>query len=115
MVDGCKHVASVLHFVTCQSLVFKESAESIGVKFEKGDMEFAGTVTLTVGVGNDSVVHKFVLVKNFVYSVFLESDFLLQMDTVLGYGKLGYCCIWQGCFCLPTYSKCANWLALSGE
>ena len=25
-----------------------------------GLMEFVGTVTLTVGVGNDSVVHKFV-------------------------------------------------------
>ena len=47
-------------------------------------------MTLIVGVQNDSVVHKFVLVKKFVYAVLLESDFLSQMDTVLGYAKLGY-------------------------
>ena len=92
MVGGCKPVASVLHFGTCKFLVSKEFAESVQVNVEEGDncsllaangglMEFAGTVTLTVGVGNDSVVHKFVLVKKSLYTVLLESDFLSQMDT----------------------------------
>ena len=36
---------------------------------EEGDIEFVGTKTPTVRVGNDSVVHKFVLVKKSVYAV----------------------------------------------
>ena len=44
-------------------------------------------MTLTVTVGNDSVVHMFVVVKEFLYPVVLGSDFLSQADAVLHYGK----------------------------
>ena len=49
--------------------------------------ESIGTVTLTVTVGNDSVVHTFVVVKEFVYPVLLGSGFLSQANAVLDYGK----------------------------
>ena len=72
-------------------------------------MEFVGSVALTVGVGNDSVVHKFVLVKKFVYAVLLESDFLLQIDTVLGYGKGTVALGKDASVCLPIRSVLSGW------
>ena len=63
------HAGTITNASVNGLIISEEFAESIGVNVEEGDIEFAGIVTLTVGVGNDSVVHKFVLVKKFVYAV----------------------------------------------
>ena len=74
-----------------------------------GFMEIVGTVTLTVGAGNDSVVQKFVLVKMFVYTVLLESDFLSHMDTVLGYGNGTVALGKDASVCLPIQNVLTGW------
>ena len=110
----------VLDSGASKSLVSQEFADNLGMTVDDGSncsllaaygrtMESVGTVTLTVGVGQEPVLHTFVVVKEFVFPVLLGSDFLAHIEAVLDYGKGTVALGKDASVCLPIRSVLSNW------